>query len=196
MPERTVILWRRLDVSGHEIAELTSDGDGWQLSGTVLVAHNANPCRLDYLIDCDDRWNTRAVQIHGRAGGGPAALELSRTSENTWYVNGTMMPALDGCIDVDLGFSPATNLLPIRRLRLAVGARAVVRAAWVRFPELTLAVLEQEYVRTGETTYHYEGAGGAFQRELSVNTDGFVLEYPGLWKAEAEATGAGARREV
>jgi uncharacterized glyoxalase superfamily protein PhnB len=86
-------------------------------------------------------------------------LVLARSSDNAWTVNDTPRLALDGCIDVDLGFSPSTNLLPIRRLRLAVGQRAAVRAAWVRFPELTLEVLEQTYTRLSESTYLYESAG-------------------------------------
>ncbi|MEP6493933.1 MAG: putative glycolipid-binding domain-containing protein [bacterium] len=193
MDQRNLILWRRLDLPGHEIAELTSDGDGWQLLGVVLVAHDGRPCRLDYLIDCDAMWTTRAVQIHGHINGAPADLELSRMSDGTWYANGTIVPALQHCIDVDLGFSPATNLLPIRRLGLAVGDRAAVRAAWVRFPQLTVEVLEQEYARTGPVTYHYESAGGVFRRELSVNSDGFVIEYPGLWRAEAVTGEPGVR---
>jgi hypothetical protein len=95
---------------------------------------------------------------------------------------------LQGCVDVDLGFSPVTSLLPIRRLNLALGSRAQVRAAWVRFPELTLEVLEQAYTRVGGATYLYESAGGAFQRELSVNAVGFVVEYPDYWRAEATTT--------
>jgi hypothetical protein len=93
-----------------------------------------------------------------------------------------VQPMVQGCIDVDLGFSPSTNLLPIRRLKLAMGARANVRAAWVRFPELTLEVLEQTYTRMAELTYLYESAGGEFKRELTVNSDGFVVDYPGLWR--------------
>jgi uncharacterized protein len=69
---------------------------------------------------------------------------------------------------------------------LAVGASAAVRAAWVRFPELTTEVLEQVYTRLAQELYLYESAGGSFRRELVVNEVGFVLEYPGLWRAEAE----------
>jgi hypothetical protein len=97
---------------------------------------------------------------------------------------------VQGCLDVDLGFSPSTNLLPIRRLKLEIGARADVRAAWVRFPELTLELLEQSYTRLTEHTYLYESAGGEFKRELTVNADGFVVEYPGLWRDESTAEGA------
>jgi hypothetical protein len=43
-----------------------------------------------------------------------------------------------GCVNIDLNFSPSTNLLPIRRLDLSVGASAIVRAAWLRFPGMNV----------------------------------------------------------
>jgi len=91
------------------------------------------------------------------------------------------------CGDIDLGFSPSTNLLPIRRLKLEVGGSAVVRAAWVRFPDFTLEPLEQTYTRVGADTYRYESDSGRFKRDLTVNDAGFVLDYPDMWIAESVA---------
>jgi hypothetical protein len=90
-----------------------------------------------------------------------------------------------GCIDLDLGFSPSTNLLPIRRLGLAVGQEAEVKAAWLRFPGLPLEPLEQLYRRIDVTTYRYESAGGSFVTELQVNAQGLVTRYPNFWEVEA-----------
>ena len=188
MNARSTIMWRRLDKPGAEVAELTCNGTARALAGVVVVAHDGRPCRLEYQIDCDETWQTTTVGIRGHLGGTAAALELVRSPGHSWRVNGTLMPTLQGCVDVDLGFSPVTNLLPIRRLNLALGSRAQVRAAWVRFPDLTVEVLEQAYTRVGDATYLYESAAGAFRRELSVNAAGFVVDYPDYWRAEATTT--------
>ena len=90
-----------------------------------------------------------------------------------------------GCTDIDLNFSPSTNLLPIRRLGLAVGEASDVKAAWLRFPSFRLEPLAQQYRRLDELTYRYESAGGQFVAELKVDPSGFVVDYPGLWQAEA-----------
>jgi hypothetical protein len=90
-----------------------------------------------------------------------------------------------GCIDLDLNFSPSTNLLPIRRLDLAIGQEAEVQAAWLRFPSFTLERLEQLYRRIDVATYRYESAGGKFVTELQVNAAGFVTHYPNAWQVEA-----------
>jgi hypothetical protein len=90
-------------------------------------------------------------------------------------------------VDIDLPFTPSTNMIPIRRLSLNPGERAEVRAAWLRFPELTLEPLVQSYARTGDTSYHYESSGGEFVTDLEVGAAGFVLRYPPLWEGEAGA---------
>ena len=179
-----MILWRRLDLPGHETAEITQHRNRWNLAGTAMFAYRRQACRFDYEIECDMTWGTRDVTVRGQIGEVPVTLAISRDSDGAWCLNGEPCTAVQGCIDVDLGFSPSTNLLPIRRLKLEVGERAAVRAAWVRFPELTLELLEQTYTRLTEHTYLYESADGAFRRELTVNADGFVVDYPGLWRDE------------
>jgi hypothetical protein len=181
------ILWRRLDCPGHEAAELAPSVDGWLLSGTAVFAQSGRPCRLDYAIRCNCEFVTTHCTVSGLVADAHVRLEVVRAADGAWSVNGIPDPTLDGCIDVDLGFSPATNLLPIRRLAPAVGAAARVRAAWVRFPELTVEILEQTYTRAESARYLYESDGGNFRRELTVDATGFVLEYPGLWHAEARA---------
>ena len=91
---------------------------------------------------------------------------------------------MQGCEDVDLSFTPATNLLPIRRTGLAVGASAAVRAAWLGFPALTFEPLDQVYERVAECRYDYRSDGGAFRAILDTNRSGFVTEYSGLWRIE------------
>jgi hypothetical protein len=55
----------------------------------------------------------------------------------------------EGCLDIDLGFSPSTNLLPIRRLTLAVGEAATVRAAWLPFRfRRCIAAREKRHIAT------------------------------------------------
>jgi hypothetical protein len=183
--DRDTILWRRLDPPGHDTAVLQPGRDGWQLSGVALFADSRHPCRLEYEIACDARWSTRRCSVNGYVGSTMIHAEVVRSSSGEWTVGGEPSPSLDGCDDVDLEFSPATNLLPIRRLGLEVGATAKVRAAWIRFPDLSVEVLEQVYTRLGQDRYLYESADGTFRRELSVDGAGFVLEYPGLWRAEA-----------
>jgi hypothetical protein len=179
------ILWRRLDPAGHEFGRLVPREDRWELSGTAVFTHERRPCRLDYLVVCDSGWRTNSAQVSGLIGDRVIDLRVSVDAERRWRLNGSECPAVAGCVDIDLGFSPSTNLLPIRRLSLSVGEEVAVKAAWLPFPSLVFEVLPQVYRRDGEGTYRYESGGGTFMRVLEVSAVGFVTEYPGLWQAES-----------
>lgn len=176
----STILWKRLDRPGHECCRLDAEGDGWVLEGSAVLAHESDPCALAYRIECDSTWRTRSTAVHGWIGAERVDVDIVVHGEERWLLDGRHVAAVDGAVDVDLNFSPSTNLLPIRRCPLEIGAFVTVRAAWLRFPSMTLEPLEQVYRRTGVDTYRYESAGGAFVADLDVAADGMVVRYPGF----------------
>jgi len=179
------ILWRGTFLPGHEACRLFSQGSQRHLEGVALFSHEELPCRLDYHIACDEHWRTTSAEVNGWVGNTNVDMHLAVTPEQHWLLDGIEQPTLSGCSDLDLNFSPSTNLLPIRRLQLGIGEAAEVKAAWLRFPSLRLEPLEQKYTRLGELTYRYESAGGKFTTQLKVDSAGFVIVYPEIWKSEA-----------
>ena len=182
--EAAAILWRRVDRPGHESARVMPFEDGWELAGTAVFAHEGEPCCVTYRIVCDPEWRTRSAQVDGWLGAKTVRVDARVEGSGLWRVGGLDITDISGCVDIDLNFSPSTNLLPIRRLNLAVGEEKEVRAAWLRFPSFRFEPLEQSYRRLAPDRYLYRSAGGRFERELEVDRDGFVLRYPGFWEVE------------
>ena len=149
-----------------------------------MFAHNAHPCRLDYVVVCNAAWQTVSGTVQGWVGDETIAIEVSVDAARRWWLNGTECPTVAGSTDIDLNFSPSTNLLPMRRLDLAIGQEAQVQAAWLRFPSFTLEPLDQRYRRLDAVTYRYESAGGTFTTDLQVNAAGFVTLYPHFFQVE------------
>jgi uncharacterized protein len=178
-----MIVWERLDIPGRETAELMSEPGGWQIKGRAEFAGH----RVDYEVRCGADWITESATVVAQ----DVDVELLRNLAGEWSVNGSKVWEVTGCDDLDFEFSPCTNTLPIRRLNLAVGESTAVRAAWLRFPSLTLEPFEQTYTRTGETTYRFESGDGDFTRELTVNEAGLVIDYPGLWRTQGLPSGEG-----
>jgi hypothetical protein len=178
------ILWRRIDVPGHETVRVYGDDDGWYLDGSSIFLWEGESCRLEYLIECDTDWQTAFVSIDGWVGDETIAIEIDVDQGNGWIMNGEEIEKVVGCIDIDLNFSPVTNLLPIKRSNIAVDRSVDVRAAWLRFPSFKLEPLEQTYTRLDETTYRYESSGGKFVCELEINGAGLVTSYPGFFEIE------------
>ena len=181
------VTWRRVDqVQTDEHATLTVRDGGISLVGTVLGAENGIPLRVEYRVMADGAGLTTAAHVRDLRGFVQRSLALERSAKGAWTVNGTAAPGLRGCTDVDLGCSPATNTLPIRRLGLAIGGSRAVRAAVVRFPELVVELAVQTYARLDESTYRYES--GVFASEIVVDEDGLVAGYAG-WRRTGIATG-------
>jgi uncharacterized protein len=178
------ILWKAIHLRGHEACRLYPVGSEWRLEGTAVFASDDHPCQLSYLVACDSNWNTLRGAVSGWIGTSNVNFEISVDTLGHWQLNGLKKDAVNGCIDLDLNFSPSTNLIPIRRLKLAIGQQAEVNAAWLRFPSFELEPLSQVYMRLDESTYRYSSRGGRFVRELTVDEAGFVTNYPGLWEIE------------
>ena len=186
----TRVAWRRSDeVAVDEHCTLTLRGGGLSLVGTVLGAEGGLPIRIEYRVLADGAGLTTAAHVRDLRGFEARTIGLERDSKGNWNVDGVRRPALKGCTDVDLGCSPSTNTLPIRRLRLAVGASRTIQAAWVRFPELDVVKAAQTYPRLDEFTYRY--ASGDFEAELTVDDDGLVASYA-EWQRTAFAMGPDA----
>jgi hypothetical protein len=182
-----VVFWRRLDAAGHDMAWVERQQDGAQLHGMAVFRDEEAPCALRYCVTCDAGWRTTGARVDGWRGEHAVELLIRRLPDGSWRLNDRVCPAADGCIDLDLSFTPATNLLPLRRLGLDLGAAAEVRAAWLAWPEASLAMLPQRYLRRTADRYAYEAdvpGSGRFAAGLRVAAEGWVLDYGDLWRAE------------
>jgi hypothetical protein len=181
------VSWRRSDeVRADEHCTISMRDAGLSLVGTVLGAEGGIPFRTEYRVLTDGTGSTAAVHVRDLRGFAQRTLTLARDPKGAWSVDGVAAKALRGCHDVDLGCSPSTNTLPIRRLRLGVGGSKTIQAAWVRFPELTVEKAAQTYTRLDEFTYRY--ASGTFEAELVVDEDGVVAQYA-EWERKGVASG-------
>ncbi len=188
------ILWRRLDLPGHDAACAREVEGGMEIVGMAVFHEGGDPTALHYRVRCDAEWTTTEATVDGWRGTRLVTLRFHRARDGRWTLNGAPCPAVNGCLDLDLNFTPATNLLPLRRLDLAVGQAAEVRSAWLEWPSAAVAPLVQRYVRRSVAEYHYEAdlpGAEKFVGVLRVDPSGWVLDYADLWQAErASASGS------
>jgi hypothetical protein len=181
------VAWRRSDeVETDEHCTLTVRDNGVSLVGTVLGADEGQPVRVEYRVLADRAGMTTAAHVRDLRGFRTRTIAFERDTKGSWTVDGKAVRALKGCTDIDLDCSPSTNTLPIRRLRLAIGASHVIQAAWVRFPELVVVKAAQTYSRLDEFTYRY--ASGTFEADVTVDEDGLVAAYA-VWRRTGYAAG-------
>jgi hypothetical protein len=186
------VLWQGIWRPGAEWCQLGQTEDGWRIGGTALVAVDDEPHQVRYDLALDRSWATRDVELAVRTGDGQERrLRLAADERREWKISrrpgdevrsaDNDLAAVRGLSDIDLGFSPSTNTLPIRRFAPAIGEAVDVTAVWVRFPELTIEPLPQRYTRLDEHRYRYESNDGAFVAGLEVDDLGLVVSYEGGW---------------
>lgn len=189
------VIWTSWDGLVLEHLQVAREGLGWFADGIVCGVVDGRPLRCHYTVTCDRDWRTRQVSVEVA---GQAPLRLRADGAGNW-TSALAEPLLDldGCRDVDLGLTPFTNTLPIRRLELSAGAAEDVPVVHVVVPDLTpVRVIRRygcltagDFPTTGgryryERPDHGDATGDAIGNaiELAVDSDGLVLDCPDLYR--------------
>ena len=166
--------WTRLDTPGEDHCRLVSATDGYRLEGNARFIEAGVAVSIDYTVDYAADWSTRSATVD-RDG---KIRHIRRDSG--WSVDEVAVPGIEDLMDVDFGFTPATNLAQVKRLDLAVGQAAELQVAWIDADQIGLVSLWQHYRRMGDLTYAYQAP--EYQATLVFSPSGFVADYPNLWK--------------
>lgn len=196
--QRRLVVWRGTDAWRTEVAGVVLTAHGVEASGTQ-VGVAPLPYRLDYRLDAADGWVTRRLVVDVEGSGWQRRLDLRHDGSGGWHCTtgtsgsvdlpgpGGDMAKLAGALDCDLGLSPLTNLMPIRRSRLdrRAGAEDFLMA-WVSVPDLAVVAAAQRYehvsrsARGSAVRYVDRGLFPGFKAELELDREGLVLVYPQL----------------
>lgn len=172
------VIWTSASLESSEDCVIHEQAAGVALSSSTTLPLDGALGRIDYELEADADWRTlgATITVSGRTDR-QIAIEHSL---GRWTVDGEPRPDLDGCVDLDLGWTPATNILPLRRRPVAIGESVTTRAAWVRFPDLDVVEATQTYIRSTADTVIYRST--TFEAVLQVTRAGIVTRYgDDLW---------------
>jgi uncharacterized protein len=171
--------WRRLDVPGHDACRLGRQNFGYRLRGAAVYRHPTGAACVSYCVDWDADWRTISGRVEGFIGARSLDYAVAR-EDALWFLNGCAKPGLNHLVDLDLSFTPATNLLQIMRVAIAENETVPLPAAWLDVEEGTLTELPQSYA----STFWYRAPSVGYEGLLQLAPNGFILSYPNLWQAE------------
>lgn len=185
------LLWQRTDDPGVEWCIVSLHGERLVGHG-VAVATTPLPYRCDYNLETDLGFLTRSLAVSTAGPGWSRRLSLHRREEG-WEATCSLTGEVDlpdpggdphglvPALDVDLALSPLTNVLPVRRLdflRAVPGTSVEIVAAWVAVPSLEIVPSRQRYTVVDPRTIRFES--GSFAADITIDEEGFVLDYPGI----------------
>ena len=173
-------IWRPDLGEGTEQFSFRTTDRGFEARGTVTATLEGKPLDASYLVETDAAWRTRHVRVDVKGGG---TLEIFSDGAGRWrHADGAALPELAGCIDPDISMTPFTNTVAIRRLGSNVGEKADIRVAYILVPELSVRPAPQRYTHLSAVLWRFDGLDIDFTADIAVDEDGFVVDYPGLFR--------------
>jgi hypothetical protein len=172
-----------MDVPGHDACCLRQEADGWVLQGTSVFLHQSEPAQICYVVRCDSAWRTVSGRIDGFIGQIGLDYTVARQGGH-WTFNGVPVAGLGHLLDLDLGFTPATNLLQMRRVLIGERETVPLPVAWFNLDSRTLTELPQVYEHRSQDEFWYRAPSVGYEGLLKIAPNGFIGLYPGLWEAE------------
>ncbi|MHA3913567.1 putative glycolipid-binding domain-containing protein [Halovulum sp. GXIMD14793] len=176
------VRWQDWQGQGLEHCVCRSSNSGLTLEGVVAGTRHGHYGGR-YFVRTDDAFRTREVKV-SYLDGPDLHLEVDTSGHWRDAIRDTALPDLDGCFDVDIGMTPATNTLPIKRLKLALGESHDIAVAYVPLPDQINGHFlpqraEQRYtcLQPGRL-YRYDGLFRKFTAELEIDEAGLVIDYP------------------
>ena len=170
------IRWRGLDPATLEHCHILPASSGTRIRGTIITPDYG----LFYRLKLNDAGLVRSIYIERTDG---ALLELFADGAGNWSdVRAEPLPALRGCLDLDLWPTPLTNSLPVWRTPWTDNTPQHFRMAWVDGDQMTVHPEQQTYTRLDSTHFRFQSDNGGFERVLELDSHGLVLTYPGLFE--------------
>jgi hypothetical protein len=177
--ETREVAWSALRWPGVEHVSISVRHGELSAAGRGIAVLDGVPTHVAYTLRTDQTGATRCVEITVSGPFPTRTRTLHADGEGHWRDDAGPLPDLDGCLDVDISFTPCTNTMPIRRLALAVGEARDIDVAYLSVPRLTVSRARQRYRRL-DSGYRYDS--GSFAADLTVDDADVVIDYPDLWR--------------
>jgi hypothetical protein len=180
MALRRSIRWRSLEHGGLEQLRLYEWPEAIKIRSAIVGQIGEERHGVLYEVSLTRDWTFEAILLQRTDG---AMSVLSRGKDGAWFdAQVEELPALRGCTDIDFEMTPFTNTLPIRRSPLAIGETRRFRIAYIPAAHFEPFATEQSYTRLSERVYRFENADASFAADITVDEDGLVVDYPGLFE--------------
>ena len=176
------VIWKNLSDTGLEHFYLRDEDDGITADGLVIGVEDNVAFRIRYQIRCDASWHVRKVIVQS-LDENEQMLRFESDGLGSWTdESGEPVSELQSCYDVDITATPFTNTLPIRRLGLKPGESAEIKVLYFTIPQMRVSIEPQRYTCLEGGSYKFESLNDGFTAVITVDADGLVEDYPGLFK--------------
>ncbi|MFJ9743636.1 putative glycolipid-binding domain-containing protein [Streptomyces sp. NPDC101166] len=178
-----ILTWRAHNASRMESVRVVLSGNRIRAAGRIIAGdcedHPAFSASYDLVTD--ESGVTKRLSLRSTLATGERHASIARDEEDYWLIdagNTHVRSTFGGALDVDVVLSPFFNTLPIRRYGLARASEDVqVPVVYVRLPDLQVQEASLTYSSGPDGIHVLSPVSSA---TVTVDQDGFLLDYPGL----------------
>jgi len=182
---KTEIIWNQIFERGMEHLIFHGNNNLITADSTAIGTINNIPYRIKYFISLDKNWITKRIEVFDLIS--RKEVNLWKNEDGNWIdKNNIIAENLNGCTDVDIMITPFTNTIPVKRLKMQEGESNEITVLYIKIPELDVSKAMQRYTCLGISKeiikYKYESLSTGFVSEIEFDADGFVTDYPNIFK--------------
>ena len=179
----TILHWKGCEYTSLESCRITVTSECMEAASTIEGSYRDKVYLVKYTILANSAWEVIGFSIESQINGKEHRIALQSNGKGNWTTGGGCpIELFQGCIDIDISLTPFTNTLPIRRLGLAVGEANEIQVLYLDILNGETKPVRQKYTRMSPTQYLYENVPNNFEALITVDSDGFVIDYPELFK--------------
>jgi hypothetical protein len=178
-----VLTWRAHDALRMESTRVQLSGNRIKAYGRIVAgATSKHPAfSASYDLVTDEAGATKRLSLSVSLAERDRQVSIARDEEDMWLVEdhrGQSRGAFGGALDVDMVFSPFFNALPLRRLGLHTKSESVtVPVVYVTLPDFAVNAATIAYSSGSDGIKVHSPVA---ETTMTVDADGFILDYPGL----------------
>ncbi len=193
------VAWAKADPPGAEFAVIQLEPTRLHARGSA-IGSDPEPYRLSFELQTRDEYITDRAVVETQGADWTRHLEIQRSPAGVWSASSQSAGKLEmsepggdpaelgDALDLDLGLSPVFNTMPVLRHDLHNGGRAEdFLMIWISVPDLSIHASPQRYTflerRSGEqrlVRFEAVGKGEDFVADVQFDSDGLVVDYPGI----------------
>lgn len=179
----TTIHWKGREYLSRESCLITASDDEIKIDSAINGSYLEMDYHINYNIRTNSSWEVLAFSVTSQVNRRESRLSLESDGKGKWKAaDGHEMTLFNGCIDIDISLTPFTNTLPINRLKLAVGRATEIKVLYLDLLNGETRPVRQKYTRVSEKAYLYENVPNDFEALITVDDQGLVVDYPGLFE--------------
>lgn len=177
------IVWKGLDDDTEEHCSINYHDDCIKVHSEIEGWANNKAVYVEYWLKLAPNWDVMEFEVTTHIADTEFIYALTRDEDGNWKdKQGKIHPQFKNCRYIDITLTPFTNTLPVNGLHLKEGEGHDIEVVYINVLKHEMAPFKQRYTKLKSQQYKYENRDGSFSADITVDEDGFVTHYPGLFE--------------